>query len=82
MTTKSDRRDRRMHIYVNDRANKIVRSECKKNDVTIADYIASTALSFHTSDVPQKLDTTLKKIKRYMNRKGIAYQQRRANNGK
>lgn len=74
--------NRRMHIYVNETTDKIVRSECEKHGVTIADYIVATTLSFHADEASKKLDVTLRKLKSYMNKKGIKYSQRRCHNGK
>lgn len=62
---------RRMHLYVTEAANKIVRSECQKRGITITDYVVSSALSFRADEASKKLDITLQKLKRYMNKKGI-----------
>lgn len=73
---------RRMHIYVNETADKIIRSECEKSGITITDYVVSAALSFRADEPSKKLDVTLGKLKKYMNENDIKYSQRRCNNGK
>lgn len=66
---------RRMHIYVNEATDKIIRAESKKRGVTISDYVSSTALAFRADDASKKLDVALQKLKGYSNR-------RRRKNGK
>ena len=69
LSVKSTRRKKekiktkRLHIYVSDEINELIRKECDARDTTISKYIINKATDFDTSSILKQLTQTAKMLR-------------------
>ena len=59
-------RTKRMHIYIDGKANEKVREGCEKLGLSISEYVLYTALTFDASCIAKKLNITLGKVNKIL----------------
>lgn len=59
-------RTKRMHVYVDKKANEKVREGCEKLGLSISEYVLYTAFSFDASRIAKSLNVTLSKVNKML----------------
>lgn len=66
-------KSKRLQIFVNEAADKKIRSESAAQGITITDYVVSTAMAYRIGEEIKKLDATLRRLKKYMQENNIKF---------